>query len=84
METSFSRAKDGIYADAFVGCTNLTSVYFAGDETQWTSLSSKISSTFNGAKIYFYLADEDATPALIAEDKYWHYVNDVPTAYDIA
>ena len=69
LETSFNRGDDGIHADAFTGCTALTSVYFAGDETQWTSLSSKIKSNFNGATIYFKYGNTLPTTA----GNYWNY-----------
>ena len=63
---------------AFLGCTSLTSVYYAGGESEWNDISIDdwSNSNLTSATRYYYSASEPTT-----EGNYWRYVNGVPTAW---
>jgi hypothetical protein len=64
---------------AFLYCTNLTSVYYKGTETEWNTITIAGDSFPDNATIYYYSETQPTTYG-----NYWHYVNGVPTVWEIA
>ncbi|MBQ9730338.1 MAG: leucine-rich repeat protein, partial [Clostridia bacterium] len=65
---------------AFWYCTNLTSVYYMGTESDWATVSI---GSFNydliSATWYYYIENQEDVPT--DGGNYWHYENGVPTPW---
>ena len=72
--TSIIIPKDIIYIDsnAFSHCQNLTYVYYAGNASQYLSLSN----TPDNVSVYYY---SETKPT--EDGNYWHYIDNVPATW---
>lgn len=64
---------------AFDSCEKLTTVYYAGTQSQWEAIAIAVSgnSEIINATRYYYSENEPTTTG-----NYWHYVEGVPTAWE--
>ncbi len=76
-ELTIGNSVRDIGSSAFYGCHCLTSVYYVGSESEWSSISiGGYNFGLTSATRYYYSASEPTT-----EGNYWRYVNGVPTAW---
>ena len=70
-----------IWASAFTNCSRLSSIYYGGTIEDWNCINifGDNSSLLNATRYYY----SENYPAEYAENTYWHYVDGVPTVWNI-
>ena len=65
---------------AFDNCSGLTSIYYKGNSSEWDNISiGSHNENLTSADRYYY---SEEYPAEFEADKYWHYVDGVPTVWE--
>ena len=65
---------------AFYNCTSLTSVYYGGTASDWANISIDSPNIHLTSATRYYYSETQPTEA----NKYWHYVDGVPTVWEAA
>ena len=65
---------------AFRGCDNLTAVYYKGSADDWSNISIPDDGIGITEDIIYYYSETEPTDTI---NQYWHYVDGVPTVWEI-